>query len=178
MSRIYAVPFTGTLTIAGGNTDIWSFGPAANKPIKIRGFTLGQTSEIGDAMEENVRITVTRLPATYTVGSGGSAVTAATTPGNSTDTVWGFTARTNDTTVATTSGTAQVLDEFGWNLRNSPYEHWYPEDRFCPGAANLQGLVIRLESTLLDDVVFSGVVWVQGKPEWRYSSVNGYEGDD
>lgn len=161
MSRIYAVPYTGTLTTAGGNTDIWSFAAAANKPITLRGFTLGQTSEIGDAMEENVRVTVTRLPATFTVGSGGSAVTAAATPGASTDTVWGFTARANDTTVATTSGTAQVLDEIGWNLRNSPYEHWYPDERFCPGAFNTQGLVVRLESTLLDDITFTGVAWIQ-----------------
>jgi len=161
MSRIYAVPYTGTLTTAGGNTDIWSFAPASNKPITLRGFTLGQTSEIGDAMEENVRVTVTRLPATFTVGSGGSAVTAAATPGASTDTVWSFTARANDTTIATTSGTLQVLDEIGWNLRNSPYEHWYPDERFGPGAFNTQGLVIRLESTLLDDITFTGVAWVQ-----------------
>lgn len=161
MSRIYAVPYSGTLTTAGGNTDIWSFSPAANRSINLRGFTLGQTSEIGDAMEEGVRVTVTRLPVTFTVGSGGSAVTAVASPASSLDTVWGATVRTNDTTVATTSGTAQVLDEFGWNLRNSPYEHWYPDERFCPGAFNGQGLVIRLETTLADDVVFTGVAWFQ-----------------
>ena len=161
MSRIYAVPFSGTLTTAGGNTDIWSINPAANRSINLRGFTLGQTSEVGDLNEENVRITVTRLPATFTVGSGGSAVTATATPQSSLDPVWGATIRTNDTTVATTSGTAQVLDEFGWNLRNSPYEHWYPDERFCPGAFNGQGLVIRLETTLADDISFTGVAWIQ-----------------
>jgi hypothetical protein len=161
MSRIYAVPFTGTLTTAGGNTDIWSFAPVANRSINLRGFTLGQTTEVGDLAEENVRVTVIRLPATFTVGSGGSAVTAVATPGSSLDTVWGTSVRTNDTTVATTSGTAQILDEFGWNIRNAPYEHWYPDERFCPGAFNGQGLVIRLESTLVDDITFSGTAWFQ-----------------
>ena len=45
MSRIYAVPYSGTLTTAGGNTDIWSIAPAANRSINLRGFTLGQTSK-------------------------------------------------------------------------------------------------------------------------------------
>lgn len=160
MSRIYAVPYSGTLTTAGGNTDIWCINPAANRSINLRGFTLGQTSEVGDLNEENVRITVTRLHATFTVGSGGSAVTAAATPQSSLDPVWGATIRTNDTTVATGT-TSQVLDEFGWNIRNAPYEHWYPDERFCPGCFNGQGLVIRLETTLADDISFTGVMWFQ-----------------
>lgn len=159
MSRIYAAPFNGTLTTAGGDTDIWSFQPAANRSINLRGFTLGQTSEVGDLAEENVRITVRRITTSFAVGSGGSAVTAAPPPQSSLDAVWGATVRTNDTTVAT--GTSQVLDEFGWNIRNAPYEHWYPDERFCPGAFNTQGLVIRLETTLADDITFSGVAWFQ-----------------
>lgn len=161
MGRIYAVPFNGTITAAGTDTDIWSFQPASNKPILLRGFTLGQISEVGDAQEEGLRITVKRLPATFTVGSGGNAVTAAPPVLSSADTVWGFTARTNDTTVATSSGTVQVLDEFGWNERNTPYEHWYPDIAFCPQAFNAQGLIIRCETTLADDMTFSGVAWVE-----------------
>lgn len=161
MGRIYPVPFAGTITAAGTDTDIWSFQPAANKPILIRGFTLGQTTEVGDAQEEGLRITVKRLPATFTVGSGGSAVTAVATANSSLDTVWGFTARTNDTTVATSSGTVQILDDFGWNERNTPYEHWYPDREFCPSAFNAQGLVVRCETTLLDDMTFTGTCWVE-----------------
>jgi hypothetical protein len=161
MGRKYPVPFNGTVTAAGGDVDLWSFQPASNKPILLRGFTLGQISEVGDSQEEGLRITVKRLPATFTVGSGGSSVTAAATPNSSADTVWGFTARTNDTTVATTSGTAQVLDEFGWNERNTPLEKWYPDSDYCPGAINAQGLVIRCETTLADDMTFSGVAWVE-----------------
>jgi hypothetical protein len=161
MGRKYPVPFNGTVTAAGGDVDLWSFQPASNKPILLRGFTLGQISEVGDTAEEGLRITVKRLPATFTVGSGGSSVTAAAPANSSGDTAWGFTARVNDTTVATTSGTAQVLDEFGWNERNTPLEKWYPDADYCPGAFNAQGLVIRCETTLADDMTFSGVAWVE-----------------
>ena len=161
MARLYAVPFNGTVTAAGTDVDLWSFQAASNKPIELKGFTLGQITEIGDAMEEGLRITVKRMPATWTVGSGGSAVTAAAPNESSSGSVWAFTARVNDTTVGTTSGTAQVLDEFGWNNRNSPYEHWYPDQEYCPGAINGQGLVVRLETTLADDMTFSGVAWVE-----------------
>ena len=161
MSRIYAVPFNGTVTAAGTDTDLWSLQPADDKPIRIRGFKLGQISEVADAGEEGLRITIKRLPATFTVGSGGSSVTAAASMNHSDDTVWGFTARVNDTTVATTSGTAQVLDEFGWNIRNAPYEVWYPDVQFCPQCVQAQGLIIRCETTAADDLTFSGVCFVE-----------------
>jgi hypothetical protein len=159
MSRIYAVPFSGTITAAGTDTDIWSFQPAVNKPICLRGFTLGQISEVGDTMEEGLRITVRRITTSFAAGTGGSSVPAVATNASSVDTVWGFTARTNDTAVAT--GTSQILDEFGWNERNSPYEHWYPDDQFAPSAVNGQGLVIRCETTLADDMTFTGTAWIE-----------------
>lgn len=162
MSRIYFVPLSGTITNAGGNTDLFSLQPADDKPIRLRGFTLGQLSEVGDTAEEGLRVTVNLLPATFTVGSGGSSVTAAkpnNDPTNGPD--WGFTARVNDTTVATTSGTLTVRDEFAWNIRNSPYEHWYPDIDFCPMAVQGQGLVVRCETTPADDFTFSGGAWVE-----------------
>lgn len=161
MSRFYTVPLSGTLTNAGGDTDIFSLQPADDKPIRLWGFTLGNVSEVGDTAEEGVRITVKYLPATFTVGSGGSAVTAVAPVDEPGGSVWGATVRTNDTTVATSSGTVLVRDEFAWNIRNSPYEHWYPNERFCPYAAQGTGIVIRLETTLADDVTFSGACYFE-----------------
>ena len=161
MSRIYSIPFNGTITAAGTDTDIWSLQPADDKPIILRGFTLGQTSEISDTGEENLRITVKYLPATFTVGSGGSAVTAVAPPYEPGGSVWSFTARTNDTTVATSSGTVLIRDEFGWNVRNTPYERWYPDERFATYAAQATGIIIRCESTVTDDITFSGVAFVE-----------------
>lgn len=161
MSRIYAVPFSGTITNSGGNVDLWSLQPADDKPIRLVGFTLGQITEVGDTAEESLDITVNRLPSTFTVGSGGSSVTAKAPVGSSADTAWSFTARVNDTTVATTSGTLTVEDQMGWNVRNTPYEHWYPDPEARPGAVQGQGLVIRCESTVADDINFRGVAYVE-----------------
>lgn len=159
--RIYAVPASFTITAANTDSDLWSIQPADDKPCRLVGFILGQTSEVGDAAEENLRITVQRLPATFTVGSGGTAITAKTPQGSSADPVWGFSARHHDTTLATTSGTAEILDNFGWNIRNTPFEHWYPDEDTRPGATQAQGLVIRNHTTVVDDVSFEGVAFIQ-----------------
>ncbi len=161
MGRIYAIPYNGTITAAGTDTDLLSVQPASNKPVKLRGFRISQFSEIGDAQEESIRITVRRMGATFTVGSGGSSVTSATPPSDSADTAWGFTARCNDTTVATTSGTNQVLEEMGWNERNTPCDFWYPDVQFCPKAKNGEAIVIRMETTLADDISGAFTFWVE-----------------
>lgn len=161
MSRIYSVPFNGTITNAGTDTDIWSLQPADDKPIILRGFTLGQTSEISDTGEEMLRITVKYLPATFTVGSGGAAVTATVPINEPGGQAWSATVRTNDTTVATSSGTVLVKDEFGWNVRNAPYERWYPDERYATYSAQTTGIIIRCESTVIDDITFSGVAFFE-----------------
>lgn len=161
MGRIYSVSYTGTITAAGTDTDLLSIQPASNKPVRLRGFRLSQISEVGDAQEEGLRVSVIRLPATFTVGSGGSAVTALPTLADAADTVWSFTARCNDTTVATTSGTAQILEEIGWNERNSPCDFWYPDTAFCPKVKNGEGLVVRLQTTLTDDMTGCFTFWLE-----------------
>jgi len=153
MSRRYSVPYTGTLTNAGGNTDLLSIQPAANKIISLVGVKLGQTTEIGDAMEENIRITIHRMAATFTVGSGGSAVTPVPFDGN--NAAAGCTTRCNDTTVATTSGADTVCEELAWNIRNVPVEIVWPDPEARWQAINGQGLVVRCESTVTDDITIT-----------------------
>jgi hypothetical protein len=150
MSRLYTVSYQGTLTAAGGDSDLLLVLPADDKPCRLRGWVLGQTSEVGDAAEENIRVSILRLPATVTNGSGGSAPTPA--PLDSADAASGFTARCNDTTVATTSGTAVTLAEVGWNERASPYEFWFPDERFCPIVKQGEGLIVRNQTTIADDL--------------------------
>lgn len=159
MGRMYAATFQGTLTTAGGNADLFSIQPADDKPVKLRGFSLSQTSEVGDAAEEGLRITVKRLPATFTVGSGGSAVTPA--PMDSADVAFGGTVRANDTTVATTSGSAVTLHEMGWNIRNAPFEWWAPDERFAPKAKQGEGLVIVSEGAPADDISIQITAWLE-----------------
>lgn len=159
MGRIYSVPFpAGTVTNAGGNADLWELMPAANKPIKLRGFRFGQISEVADAAEEGVEIQVLRMAATVT-GSNGTGVTPV--PMDSADAAAGFTAEVNGATVATTSGATTIVESCPWNIRNSPLEVWYPDERFCPKAKSAEGLFIRLLTTVADDITFGGCAWVE-----------------
>lgn len=158
MSSIYTVSFAGTVTNAGGNTDLCELTPADDKPIKLRGFTIGQYSEFGDAAEEAIRISVIRLPATVTSGNG-----TATTPQKIDDlsAAAGFAAETNGTTVATTSSTAETIAELAWNLRASPYEFWWPDSEFAPLVRQAAAIVVRMQSTLADDASFAFTAYVE-----------------
>lgn len=159
MARIYAVPFAGaTVTNAGGNNDLWIFEPADDKPVKLRGFRLGQTSEVGDTAEEGVEIQVIHMTATVTNGNGGSVTPVKM---DSADAAAGFTSETNGTTVATTSGTTTIVESLCWNLRNSPCDFWYPGPEFSPKAKQGEALIIRLITTVADDINFGGVAWLE-----------------
>lgn len=147
MSRIYRVPFNGTLTTSGGNSDLLSIQPADDKPCRLAGWIIGQNTEEGDAAAEALRLTVRHLAATVTIGSGGSSVTPVL-PG---ETAAGFTARCNDTTVATTSGADTVAEELGWNIQASPWERWIPEEARIK-AVQGEALVVRSEDAPTDDI--------------------------
>jgi len=158
MGRIYTVSFAGTVTAAGTDTDYLEIAPADDKPVKLRGWSIGQTSEIKDAEEEGLRFSVIRLPATFTTGNG-----TATTPipMDSADSAAGATCETNGTTVATTSGTAAVLGEYAWINRNTPWDYFYPDTNFCPKVKQGEGLVVRQQTTLLDDMSVACTFWIE-----------------
>lgn len=161
VARLYRVPFVATVvTNAGGNADLWYILPADDKPVHIAGIRLGQVTEFGDAAEENLDITIEHLAATVTVGSGGSAVTPVPSDPGISDLAAGFTARINDTTVATSSGTKTIMEPIAWNERATPFEVWYPDERFQPTARQASALVVRLNSTVADDITFEGCLFV------------------
>lgn len=158
MSRIYTVVFSATVTNAGGDADLFELTPTDDKPIKLRGLVLSQISEVGDTAEEGVRISIIRLPATVTSGNGTSTTP---NPTDDIDLAAGFTAETNGSTVATTSGTAATIVEFGWNIRNTPYEMWWPDPEFAPKCRQAAAMVVRCQTTLVDDVTVQGTVYVE-----------------
>lgn len=158
MPRIYTVPYTGTLTNTGGDADLFELTPADDKPIRLRGLVLGQTSELADAAEESLRISIIRLPATVTSGNG-SAVTPVAI--KSTDSAAGFAAEANGATVATTSGSAEIIEEFAWNIRISPLERWWPDEDFAPGCRQASALVVRCQSTPADDITVAMTAYVE-----------------
>lgn len=159
MGRIYSVTFQGTITNAGGDQDLLEILPADDKPVKLRGFTLSNISEVGDSAEEGLRISVLRMTATVTSGSGGSTPTPV--PMDSADAAAGFAAETNNTTVATTSGSTLGVAEYGWNIRNSPCEIWFPDDRFSPKAKQGEALLVRLQTTPADDFTGQFTFWLE-----------------
>ena len=159
MSRMYTVVFQGTITNAGGDQDLLECAPADDKPVRLRGFSLGNTSEVGDAAEEGLRISVYRMTATVTSGSGGSSPTVL--PIDGADAAFGGTVEVNNTTVATTSGSALIVHELGWNIRNSPCEFWYPDERFCPIVRGTEYLIVRLQTTPADDFTGQFTFWLE-----------------
>lgn len=159
MGRIYAIPFTATVTNSGGNADLWEILPADDLPCKIRGLRLGNVSEVGDAAEEALQITIRRFRATVTSGSGGSA--GAPEEVGRSNQAPGFASETNNATVATTTGDNEVIEQLAWNIRNSPFEVWYPDPQFAPAAIQGEALIVRMETTPADDFTFAGTLWVE-----------------
>lgn len=115
----------------------------------LRYFLVSQISEVADAAEEGIQISLHRMPATFTVGSGGSAITMA--KGDRGGTACGATVRCNDTTIATTSGTDEIFGYIGWNER-AVFDFWAVEEKYCIQAAQGDGIVVRADTTPADDL--------------------------
>lgn len=161
IGRIYAVEFHNVSVAA--QQDFFYVKPAADKICVIEEVKLanvGIAADAGDANEELWDIEFIRVPATVTVGSGGSAFTP--NPLATNDAAAGFTARINDTTKATTSGSLLVLDPDGLNIR-IPYL-WAPAPEHRILVANAQAVVCRLNSTPTDAVTMNGRMLVRELP--------------
>jgi len=161
LGRLYTVEFHNVAISA--QQDLFYIKPAADKVCFIEALKLsnvGGAADAGDAQEELYRLEIIRLPSTVTVGSGGNSFTPSAVAVN--DAAAGFTARINDTTVATTSGTAVNVDSDGWNVR-LPYA-WpgLPEHRLP--IANAQAIVVRLVTTPADAVTCNGTLYVREIP--------------
>ena len=139
MGRMYTVSFSFvSISSAGSTQDFFYLKPAADKPCKVHRAHL----ESDGTTDQAIRVRILRLPATVTVGSGGSAPTP--TPMDVNDAAAGATTRINDTTVATTSGTAVVVDASIVHTLSGYDFHPTPEER--PKVANAEAIVVRLEA--------------------------------
>ena len=154
----YRVPATFTVANANGDVDWLSIAPAANKITRLVGWIIGNQSEVGDAQEEALRVTVRHMTATVTITTGTTITAVANHPG--TDPAAGGTYKVNHATVATTTGTSTVVEELAWNERNSPWERWIPEEQ-RPQAISGEALLVRQETTVADDVVLTVTFFVE-----------------
>ena len=161
LGRAYTVQFNA-VSIAAQQT-LFYIKPAADKICIIEAFYLGVTggaADAGDAQEELLDIQLIYLPATVTVGSGGTAPTPQ--PKSINDTAAGFVARTNDTVKATTSTTAVVRHPDGWNNR-IPYGYIPPAEH-RDLVANAAAIILNLNTTPADAFLANGEMTVRELP--------------
>ena len=149
--RIYTTQFAGVAVTAV--QDLFALTATANMAIKIHEVVIGQ---ITATVIGNLRISLKRLPSTVTAGSGGSTPTIiAINPSDASATT---TVRANDTTQATTSGTAQILRSDIYNVLNGFIFLPPIEDR--PIIKPSQAFIVSLDTAPGSSETMSGsIVW-------------------
>jgi hypothetical protein len=154
MGRIYAVTFENVSVTAA--QDFFELQPVANKPVSLIGLLLSQSSDLGDAQEEILRIQIIRGHAT--TGSGGTTPTAQPV-NNSSDTAYGGVAEVNNTTIAS-AGTGVSLFSHCFNIR-AGLEHYFPPE--CrPGASTANvTIVVRLMAAPADALSMNGTLYFE-----------------
>ena len=158
MGRMYTVEFSDTaVATASGDVDFFEILPAANKPIRVHAVYLSQSSDVGDAAEEMLRVKIMRLPATVTSGTGGSSATPV--PLDVNDAASGATCEVLNTAVATTSGTGLDVHPDAFNIRVGwPY---MPTPEMRLRAQNTEAIIVRLMAAVTDELTMSGVLYFE-----------------
>jgi hypothetical protein len=124
--RLYTVQVNGVTVSAA--QDLFEVLAPTDAVVVIHDWAVFQTSDVGDAAEEILRLETVRGVGSVTSGSGGTTPTAQ--PLQDGDTAFGGTIEANNTTrMAVGTGTLETLEERGWNIR-VPYDRVYtPETR-------------------------------------------------
>lgn len=153
--RIYTVGFNNVTLSAA--QDLICIYAGASKIFAILSINIGQVTATAVA---NQRIRIRYLPTTVTAGSGGSAGTIKPiVPGDAAATI---TARINDTTQATTSGTAVDLWDDQWNVINGML--FVPPIPSRPMVCGLSGAITLSLDTAPASLVASGSITVEELP--------------
>ena len=154
MGRFYTAVFKGTAVTAA--QDLFEIAAPTDAVVVIHEWTLTQTTELGDAAEEQLLLTTNRGVGTVTSGSGGATVTPQ--PISDGDAAYGGTVERNNTTImAVGTGTLETdLEVHAWNIR-VPYQKVYtPETRPVISPGNRWTL--ELESVPADSITMNGFV--------------------
>lgn len=156
IGRMYTAVFKSIAVTAA--QDFFEVLAATGKPVIIHGFSIAQSSDVGDAAEEMLVMTTNRGVGSVTSGSGGAAVTAqAIDDGEAAPST--TVERNNTTIMAAGSGSLEELEAHVLNVR-VPYTFWYtPETRPVVSPGNRWTL--ELETTPADSLTMSGTLWFQ-----------------
>lgn len=149
-SRPYSVSFQNVSVAAV--QDLLAVYNGASMATELHGIVIGQ---ITGTTVANLNISVKRLPATITAGSAG-AVANVRAMGRG-DAAATATARRNDTTQASTTGTALVLHADVFNTVNGYQFFWPPLD--MPIAGLSEALILSLDSAPAAAMTMSGSLY-------------------
>lgn len=150
--RIYTVVFQAVAITA--SQDLFEISPADDKPIQLLGVFMGNSTDFGDAQDENLRWSVIR--GFTTSGSGGTAPTPR--PTKRSDAAAGFAAEVNNTTKANT-GTTHTLHADAFNVR-AGLAHWWTPETVPEASQGDTTIVVRLEAAPADSITFDGTLYV------------------
>lgn len=156
MGRLYQVPIPFVAQTA--QIDFFELTAAAEKPCRIHEIYLANSTEVGDAQEEQLTLKLKRANGTVTSGTGGTAPTPV--PQDPRDTASGLTAEVNNTTKLVV-GTGTITDErlYGWNVRTPFHLIFTPETR--PMIVGGEKKVLELTTTPADSITMGGYVLVE-----------------
>lgn len=156
MGRLYNLFIGGIDTTAA--LDIFQITAAAGIPVALHGFELYCSSEIGDAQDELISVSLLRGSSGTTSGSGGFTPTTGSVPLYRADSSASF-SYLNRNSTQMSGGTITTLRSFVWDLRVMLVKHWTPETR--PIIAPSERLVLRMNSAPADAQSFEGTIFVE-----------------
>ncbi len=154
--RCYTVSFSASAQTAA--IDFFELITGAGGSLALLGLEIGQTTELGDAAEEQIRLQITRATGSYTSGSGGNTGVARP-PVRAGEASATFTAETlNTTQIAAGSGALTVVSRYAFNLRAGYERFWTPETAISIGPSS--ALAIGLAAAPADSVTWEGTAYV------------------
>lgn len=147
--RICVARFAPTATTT--KTDLWEITWAADRPGEIMGWTIFQTTDLGDANEEVLELTIERG---VTAGSGGTASTEIDYGGRGESTP--DSTINHMVTTAHTGGT--IIFSKGWNIR-IPEEFWLPPELYAYSDAGTDPITVTMSAPADSITVGGSLFW-------------------
>lgn len=153
-----------TVAVATAETaafDLFELVAGSSKGLILLSLDIGQTTEVGDAQDEQIAYTIKRFAGSYTSGSGGNTGVARP-PTDSLSAAATFTVETMNTTQAAAgSGTLTTLYQSTYNVRAGLYLVWTPETAFRCSVS--EGFVVSIAAPA-DSVTFVATATVGEMP--------------
>jgi hypothetical protein len=153
MGRRYTAQFNAVAVTAA--QDFFEITAPSGAVVLVHEWEIFQTSDVGDAQEEILRIETVRGVGSTTSGSGGSTVTPQ--PIEDGDVAFGGTVEANNTTrLAAGTGSLETLEQRGWNVRGAYMRIYTPETR--PVVLPSARWTLSLPAAPADSLTTSGTV--------------------